>query len=174
LGTINIKKKDNMDIIIERSNDLLSKQLSWISAADNKVAPIFAINTAMLGVLAALIPSIANWTIFSKIITALSAIPLIASIIFLALTTFPRLSGPKGSYIYFGSIISKSEETYVNDMMNIGDDVFLKDILTQTYRNAEIAHSKFNHIKKALALTFISLPVWLLVVWLLYGIKITI
>lgn len=51
-----------MNKIIERSNDLLSKQLSFIFAADNKVAPIFAINTAMLGVLAALIPPIANWT----------------------------------------------------------------------------------------------------------------
>ena len=147
-----------MNKIIEISNVLLSKQLSFISAADSKVAPIFAINTAMLGVLAALIPPIANWTIFSAIITTLSAIPLIASMIFLTLVTFPRLSGPKGSYIYFGGITTKSEDSYVNGMMNIEDDVFLKDILTQTYRNAEIAQSKFNHIKKAMALTFISLP----------------
>ena len=163
-----------MNKIIERSNDLLSKQLSFIFAADNKVAPIFAINTAMLGVLAALIPPIANWTIFGAITTTLSAIPLIASMIFLTLVTFPRLSGPKGSYIYFGGITTKSEDSYVNGMMNIEDDVFLKDILTQTYRNAEIAQSKFNHITKAMALTFISLPIWLLAVWLLYGIKITI
>jgi hypothetical protein len=159
---------------IERSNDILSKQLAWISAADSKVAPIFAINAAMLGVLAALIPPIANWTIFRTIITILSVIPLIASMIFLTITTFPRLSGPKGSYIYFGGIVTKSEDSYVNDMTNINEDVFLKDILTQTYRNAEIAKSKFNHIKKAMALTFISLPIWLLAVWLLYGIRITI
>lgn len=163
-----------MNKIIERSNDLLSKQLSWISAADSKVAPMFAINTAMLGVLAALIPPIANWTIFRVIITTLSVIPLITSMIFLTLVTFPRLSGPKGSYIYFGGITTKSENSYVNDMINIEDDVFLKDILTQTYRNAEIAQSKFNHIKKAIALAFISFPIWLLAVWLLYGIKTTI
>ena len=163
-----------MERIIEKSNDILSKQLSWISAADSKVSPIFAIDTIMLGVLAALTPLIANWTIFSAIITTLSVIPLITSIIFLALATFPRLSGPKGSYIYFGGIITKSENTYVNDMININDDVFLKDILSQTYRNAEIAHSKFNHIKKAMALTFICLPIWLLAVWVLYKIKITI
>ena len=159
---------------IEISNGILSKQLSWISAADSKVAPIFAINAAMLGVLATLIPPIANWTIFRAIITILSVIPLIASMIFLTLVTFPRLSGPKGSYIYFGGITTKSEDSYVNDMINMEDDVFLKDILTQTYRNAEIAQSKFNHIKKAMALTFISLPTWLLAVWLLYGIKNTI
>jgi hypothetical protein len=163
-----------MDEKIERSNDLLSKQLSWISAADSKVTPMFAINTAMLGVLAASISPIANWTIFRAIITTLSAIPLIASMIFLALVTFPRLSGPKGSNIYFGGITTKSENSYVNDMINIEDDVFLKDILTQTYRNAEIAQSKFNHIKKAMALTFLSLPIWLLAVWLLYEIKTTI
>lgn len=162
-----------MNKIIERSNDLLSKQLLWISAADSKVAPTFAINTAMLGVLAALIPPIANWTIFRAIITILSVIPLIISIVCLTLVTFPRLSSPKGSYIYFGGITTKSEDAYVNDMINIEDDVFLKDILTQTYRNAKIAQSKFNHIKKAMALTFISLPIWLFAVWLLYKIKIT-
>ena len=156
---------------IERSNEILSKQLLWISAADSKVAPIFAINTAMLGILAAFIPQIDNWTISSAIITTLSIISLIASIIFLALVTFPQLSGPKDSYIYFGGIVAKSEDSYVNDMINIEDDIFLKDILIQSYRNAEIAHSKFNHIKRAMALTFIGLPMWLLAVWLLYGIK---
>ncbi len=84
---------------IETSNDILSKQLLWISAADSKVAPIFAINAAMLGILASLIPPISKWIIFAAITTTLSIIPLIVSVVFLACVTFPRLSGPKGSYI---------------------------------------------------------------------------
>jgi hypothetical protein len=160
-----------MEKIIERANNLLSKQLSWIAAADSKVGAIFAIDSAMLGVLAALIPPVSSWNICGAIMTTLSFIPLILSITFLSLVTFPRLTGPKGSYIYFGGITARSEESYINDIVKMDDDTFIKDMLSQTYRNAEIAQSKYNHIRKAMALTFISLPIWLVTVWLLYGIK---
>ena len=156
---------------IKIANDILSKQLSWISAADSKVPSIFAINVVMLSVLAALIPPLANWTIFGAVITTLPTILLIGSMVSLTLVTFPRLVGPKGSLIYFGGITTKSEDSYVNEMTNIEESIFLKDILTQTYKNAEIAKSKYLYVKCAMGQTFISLPIWLIAVWFLYRLK---
>ena len=150
------------------ANDLLSKQLSWVIAADNKVPPIFAINTAMLGVIAALSKGIENWSISHAIVSVLAALPLVGSIISLALATFPRLHGPKGSNIYFGGIITKNLEAYVSEMKKTKDDDLLEDMYRQVYRNAEIAQAKFTFIKWAMIQTFSSIPFWLISIWKLY------
>jgi hypothetical protein len=44
---------------------ILSRNLSWVAAADTKIAPVLAIDTAMLGVLAALAPVGFQWTMDS-------------------------------------------------------------------------------------------------------------
>jgi hypothetical protein len=150
------------------ANDILSRQLSWISSADNKVSPIFAINAAMLGALAALMSSFHNWLILNSIMTTLSIIFLLGSMVCLTLATFPRLSGPKGSLVYFGGIVTKSLESYTSEVINIDDDALLKDIITQVYRNAEIANTKFNYVKMAMIQTFASFPLWAIAIWFLY------
>lgn len=154
---------------VEIANDVLSRQLSWVSSADSKIPLIFAINTAMLGVLSALVGSFDNWTVLNYISTILSIILLLGSMISLALTMFPRLTGPKDSLIYFGGIVTKSAEIYTQEMSNITDDILVKDILIQVYRNAEIANTKFNCIKWAMGQTFASFPLWLITVWFLIG-----
>lgn len=154
---------------IENANKTLSRQLLWVSAADSKVPSTFAINAAMLGVLAALIPPIANWTIPGTIVPALSGILLLASMFSLALATFPRLTGPKESLIYFGGIITRNENLYVQEMRNVTDDILVEDILKQVYINAEIAQSKFSCVKWAMIQTFVSFPLWLIAIWCLYG-----
>ena len=153
---------------IEVANDVLSRQLSWISAADSKISSIFAINGAMLGVLAALISPIEKWTIFCAIMAAFSAVPLFGSMISLALAIFPRLSGPKGSLIYFGEIVSRSEDSYVQEVYNMDDNLFKEDMLRQVYRNAEIAQTKFNCVKWAMIQTFTGFLPWLVAIWCLY------
>ena len=157
-----------MPFRFEIANDILSRQLSWISSADNKVPSIFAINAAMLGVLSALISSFDSWTILNSIIMILLMILLLGSMISLALTTFPRFPGSKDSLIYFGGIVTKSVESYVQEMGNITDDVLIKDVLTQAYKNAKIANAKFNYVKWAMKQTFASFPLWIIAVWFLY------
>ncbi len=153
---------------IEKSHHILALQLEWVRTADSKVPPIFAINLAMLGIVIALIKGLSSWTISQAVITSLCLIPLICSIVFLALSMFPRLKGPKGSNIYFGGITKKQEEKFIDDIINISDEDHKKDILSQAYRNAEIAEDKYRYLKLAFIATFISVPFWLFSIYLLY------
>jgi len=154
---------------LNNAEKLLSLQLNWIAAADNKVAPIFAINAGMLGVIAALLPTANKWEISTAIFTLLSIIPLVGSIISLALATFPRLNGPKGSCVFFSGITTRDEDTYVEEINNISQESLTNDLLKQVYRNAEIANTKYNFIKWSMRQSFVSLPLWLISVWFLYN-----
>ncbi len=152
---------------IDIANDILSRQLSWISSSDNKVPAIFAINTAMLGVVAALLNSFENWSKLNSILITILLIFLLGSVVCLAVATFPRLNGPKGSLIYFGGIVTRSLEQYKTEIQNLSDDKLIVEILTQVYRNAEIATNKFLWVKISMILTFFSFPFWLITVWLI-------
>ena len=153
---------------IAKSEKTLDLQLEWVRAADAKVPPIFAINIAMLGVVVALMKTNSNWIIYEGILTSLCLIPLVVSICFLALSIFPRLSGPKGSNIFFGGITNKSEEKFIEELKGESDINYENDVLVQAYRNAEIADDKFRFIKYAFISSFISVPFWLISIYLLY------
>ena len=152
----------------DRSEKILSLQLEWVRTADSKVAPLFAINIAMLGFLAALIKSLPAWTISPAIFSSITVILLVVSMLFLALTMFPRLIGPKDSSIFFGGISKQSEDKYLSEMSSMTDDEFQKDILRQVYRNAEIANSKYANLRLAFIFTFVSIIPWLGSVYALY------
>ena len=153
---------------INRSEKVLSLQLEWVKTADSKVAPLFAINAAMLGLLVALIKLLPAWTIATAIFSSITVILLAVVILFLALTMFPRLIGPKESNIFFGGISKKSEERYLLDMSSISEAEFQEDILKQVYRNAEIANSKYAHLRLAFIFTFVSFIPWLAAIYVLY------
>ena len=59
----------------------LARQLQWIAAADSKVATIFAIDTAMLGVLAALAAHTQTWFRLGATAGSLCFILLLSSLI---------------------------------------------------------------------------------------------
>ena len=153
------------------ADKMLSRQLQWIAAADGKVAPVFAIDAAMLGVLAVLVPPIGQWSISAAIAASLSGIPLVGSVACLALAAFPRLNGPKGSITFFGGITNLSEGDYLKRMSLGINQHLIEDVYRQVYRNAEIAAKKFGFIKWAMILMFGSVPFWLIAVWLMYPVK---
>ncbi len=153
---------------IEIKNKLLAMQLTWIETADKKVAPLFAINAAMLSLLIALAKGIPVWTIIAAIPSVIVAILLLLSIFFLALAMFPRLEGPKESNIFFGGIVKQAKDNYISKMLSIDGAEYQNDILNQVYRNAEIANSKYKYIKWAFIYTFVSTPPWLVAIYVLY------
>jgi hypothetical protein len=157
--------QNNLDLL----DRILSKNLSWVSAADSKISPLLAIDTAMLGVLAALIPRANQWLATSAIFAAISAILLIASLICLICANFPRLKGPKGSLIYFGGISEYEPDVYAKTILSGITDDLLKDYAYQCHRNAEIAKSKFHFIKWATVLLYSALPVFLVAITILYN-----
>ena len=77
---------------IEILDKILSHNLGWISVADVKITPLLAVDTAMLGVLAFLIPSAKAWTTVPVILAFISAVLLFLSIGLLIAANFPRKS----------------------------------------------------------------------------------
>lgn len=154
---------------IDKSEKVLGMQLSWVRAADAKVAPVFAINIAMLGVVFVLIKTLNSWTIPTAIFTTLCVLPLFCSVVFLALATFPRTSGPKGSNIFFGGITKMKEDVFIKNFCELTEVDYRVDVLSQTYRNSEIAKEKFKFIKFSFIASFISIPFWLVSIYCLYS-----
>ena len=127
---------------IDLIDRILSRNLSWVAAADSKVTPVLAIDTAMLGVLAALVPSAASWKAVPAILAAVSGLLLCGSVVNLIVATFPRLSGPRASLVFFGGISSFERDKYVKQFLSSQTPEIAKDLVEQCHRNAEIASAK--------------------------------
>lgn len=153
---------------IERYEKILSLQLEWVKTADSKVTPLFAINIAMLGLLSALVKVLPAWTIAAAVSISIAVILLALSMLFLALAMFPRLNGPKESNVFFGGIAKQSEEKFKLNILSDDETEYQNDILSQAYRNAEIASAKYSNIKSAFVFTFASTVPWLAAVYILY------
>lgn len=153
---------------IKRAEKILALQLQWIQAADAKVSPIFAINVAMAGSIVALTKALTAWTAGAVIFTALCLSLIVLSVVFLSLAMFPRLKGPTYSNIFFGGITKRAELLYLQEMKTLTSEKYAEDLITQAYRNAEIAQSKYQHVKRAFITSFLSVPFWLVAIYLLY------
>lgn len=154
---------------LELLDRILEMNLNWISSADSKGTQIFAIDSAMLAVLAALVPPPGSWTISAAIFSAISLLALVSGIIFIALANFPRLKGPRNSLVFFRGIASHEESQYVGKILAGVTDELLRDWASQCHRNAEIAKEKYKNIRMAVVLQFAALPFWLVSIWLMYA-----
>lgn len=147
----------------------LSRLLGWIGAADAKVAPIIAINTGSLGALAAFAAPVKVWGGLLAGATVLTLILLGLSFMYAFFAAFPRTSGPKGSLVFFGGITELSEETFITSILTVTPEDYAKDLAKQCYRNAQIAGSKFYHVKVATALFLGALLPWATTIYLMYN-----
>lgn len=154
--------------IIDR---ILSKNIAWIAAADTKATLTFTVISAMLAVVAALIPPTDAWTIWSGIAIAGAVLFQGTSLVNIVLAMFPQLAGPRGSIVFFGGIASHDEQQYVQKIKNSSVEDLVEDFARQCHRNAEIAQLKFGRVRYAVLSGFISLPFWLAATGLLYPLK---
>ena len=147
---------------------LLGRLLASVATADSKIGVIFATDTAMLGVLAALAPRFTLWTWREGVSAIVAGFLLLASILLLSLASFPRTTGPKGSLLFFASICRRSLAQYLDEMRELTVPEYLVDLVSQCHRNAEIAARKYFWIKWAMKAMYASVPFWLTTVFLLY------
>lgn len=148
----------------------LSRQLGWIAAADSKASFVFAVGTAMLGVLAAVSPNaLHEWQPITAIVAALAVVILLASLSSLCFATFPRTTGPKGSLIFFGGIAERSREKFRDAVLQLSVEAYASDLAAQCHRNAEIACCKFKWVQRALVALFLSVLPWGTAVFVLYN-----
>lgn len=148
---------------------ILGRNLQWVSAADSKVAPILALDTGMLGVIAALFPKPSAWSAAQVAATSIATALLLTSMIAVASAVFPRLEGPKGSKVFFGGVAQTDRDVYVTSILAGITSDLLQDFAKQCHRNAEIAETKFHYIRWAMILLFCSIVPWLIAVGLLYN-----
>lgn len=146
----------------------LARLLSWIGAADSKTGMVLAIDTAMLGTLAALAPRYSDWTACPAAASATAGALLGMSILMLSLASFPRMEGPRGSLIFFGEIGKAECDVFVRAIHARSADEYLADLATQCHRNAQIACQKYAWVRRALLALYLSLPPWLIAISLLY------
>ena len=146
----------------------LARLLGWIAAADAKLSPILAINSAALGALAAFAGPIQNWTPTMIVLVATTLLLLTISLLNIFLANFPRTSGPKGSLVYFGGITDAGPDQFVSRILTVSLDEYAHDLAQQCYRNAQIAGEKFQHVRLAMVYLFVALVPWAVAIYLLY------
>lgn len=164
---LNSTKHANMRLPIAQW--LLERNLSWIAAAEVKLAVVVAIDTAMLGVLGSALGAARadNRTYFALISSLCAILVLGLGLIFAATALFPRTSGPPSSLIFFGKIALFKNDEYYKKFVDVSQLDLLKDLLDQVHRNAEIATIKFKWIRKAMISSFLSILPWILALALL-------
>jgi hypothetical protein len=145
----------------------LGRQLSWIAAADAKTAFIFALATAMLGLLASASPAYGKWTVLGVAFTSIAASLLLISLSCVVLAVFPRTKGPKLSVIFFGGIAARHIDEFRVDVQGLSEEAYEEDLVQQCHINAQIAGVKYQWLKAASVLLAASVVPWLAAAYVL-------
>ncbi len=149
----------------------LGRQLSWIGAADSRSALAFALNTGMLGVLAAISPKQATaWAVAPAVFASFAVVFALGSLVCLTFASFPRVDGPRGSLVFFGGIAQRTAEQFKEAVNVLSDESYVDDLANQCHRNAEIANRKFSWVQRAFVCLYLAVPPWGLAIFLLYNV----
>lgn len=144
----------------DAANDQLNRVLGFFPRVDAKASVILSINIGMLALLAVNAPA---WREFQwpMLIAALPLVLIGISLVQLYLNAFPQLDGGHDSMVYFREIAKKTEVKYVEEFVKLGEDEYLKDLLSQTWRNSEILKKKFDHVRMAFVFLAWGIAPWL-------------
>jgi hypothetical protein len=153
--------------LVEREEHILGLQLEWIRAVDVKTPIVMAIATAGLGALFALLPKPTEFTSWSLAWLVVGSGCLFLSVYLCGRATFPRTSGPE-SMIFFGGICKLTAAQYAERCTAREDDTYLADLMSQCYRNAEIARDKYKETRRAMIWLYAGIVPWLIAVYFLY------
>jgi hypothetical protein len=148
---------------------VFERHLAWIAAAEVKVGVIVAIQTAMLGGLAAAfsVSDPAARTAWSYLATLSAAGLGVLSIFCAAMVLMPRTSGPERSLLFFAKVSSFSPEEYFENFLKSSPEELLRDWTAQIHRNAEIAMDKYFWVRRSIGWAFFSAAPWTLAVGML-------
>lgn len=152
---------------------VFERHLAWIAAAEVKVGVIVAIDTALLGGLAAAFNASGGTTtsIWPYFFTITAAGITILGLFCAALVVLPRTNGPKNSLLFFGKIAALDAISYSNHFKAATDEQLLEDWTKQIHRNAQIALDKYKWVRRSMTLSFISVAPWIAAISLLVNIK---
>jgi hypothetical protein len=143
----------------------LDRVMGFFPRVDNKASALFAINSTMLGVLAARLdrPDLTIW--YSALCAALVTVGVVYSFAQLYICAYPHLKGGGGSYVYFQAIAKRTEQKFSDEFKALDDELWLHDVSRQVWRNSEILSIKFSSLKHAFIATLAALAPWTLAVF---------
>lgn len=149
---------------MQLSQWILERNLHWIAAADVKIGVVVALDTAMLGTLAAAFSALpaAQRTTWAYLFSVLAACFLVAALICARMSVLPRTEGPKSSFIFFGRIAEHNAPDYAEAFKKASEDDLLNDCLAQVHRNAQIACDKHAWVRAGMMWSFGAVAPWAL------------
>jgi hypothetical protein len=154
---------------IKAAQWLFERTLGWIATADVKVGVALALDTAMLGGLAAAFAGSdyhlrTAWVyMFVFVATGGMSVAMFCA----GMAAIPRMRGPVKSMIFFGRVMEKDVDTYVDEFSRMTEQEFLADLTRQIHRNSEIACEKHHWVRKSLYWSFLSAGVWVVAIAML-------
>lgn len=142
------------------ASDQLNRILSFFPRVDSKASALLAINSTMIGVLAARAKAehFNYWYIVACGALAIAALSY--SLIQLYLCAYPKTKGGSGSHVFFGSIAARTESDYIDSFKVLNDDQWLRDLSGQVWRNSEILCEKYLALKHSFVSTIVALVPW--------------
>jgi hypothetical protein len=149
---------------LQVSQWILERNLHWIAAAEVKTGVIVALDTAMLGVLAAAFSALepVDRAAWANLFSALTACCLGAALMCARMSVLPRTQGPPSSFIFFGRIVAREAADYAEAFRKATEAELLDDCLAQIHRNAQIAQEKHEWVRAGMMWSFLAVPLWAL------------
>jgi hypothetical protein len=140
--------------------------LGFFPRTDTMIATVLGVDLGMMAVLASHLPPVLAMTRLT--LTALiPAILCAGSLVELYRAAFPRLDGGRASLVYFGEIADRTEGAFVTAFLEQKEEAYARDLLEQTWRNAQILVGKYRSLKKSFHWLAAAVFPWILVLAIL-------
>lgn len=144
----------------------LDRHIEWVSQHESKATFVMGIVTGMLGALAALAPASPMWTPALLVVGGVTLGALSLSVVCLYFANYPRTSGP-ASLIFFGAIAAMSADEYRRRIRGLSSREYLDDLANQCHEVSRILTTKYRLLSWAFRGLFLSLPFWVVTMYLI-------
>ena len=151
------------DARLANAETSLDRILKFFPRVDSKASFIAALDTAMLGLIAANVSfaDVLNWCIIVPAFS--SSALLVISLCFIYRCQYPNLQGGTSSLVYFQEIATRTEATFIKEFLKTTEDDYARDILGQVWRNSEILKQKFAALKVSFIATGLAILPWVII-----------
>lgn len=142
------------------SRDELALILSFFPRVDAKASVVLAVDTGMVGYLAAHLPGLDSVRWWEFLAPGCAILLLAWSFWHLYKGAFPQLKGGEGSLVYFKEVAGRTETKFVDEFVGQLESEYVKDVLGQAWRNSQILKQKFEDLRRAFVLMAIAVFPW--------------
>ncbi len=142
------------------AKDVLALVLSFFSRVDAKASVVLAVDTGMLGYLAAHLSPLNSMRWWDIPAPTLTLMLLAFSYWHLYRGAFPNLAGGDRSLVYFREIAKRTENKFIDEFLTQQESDYAKDLLGQAWRNSVILRDKFDHLKLSFAFLAAAVFPW--------------